>query len=561
MKAKRTAVMAAGAAIALLTVSACGSSSGSAGGDSDNGAVLAQTAWTKASYDDVKQGGTLVQAIDQLPDNYNYNQLNGTLGALSEVQYPITNLTGIRFKEDGSWEVDKDYIESAKLTSKSPEKIDVKLNPKAVWSDGKPVNADDMIAFWKAMRGTDKAYEVAATNGFEDIGSIEQGANQFEYTITYKKLNADWPNYMYPSLPKSVSGSADAFNKGFTKKQYPSNGPFVISDIDQNAQVITETPNPKWWGRKPKLDKLIFRVVEQASLGQAFANKEIDVLDTQANADIQAQAKKRTDAKIQRAGGVQWTHLTMNAKKPPFDNLDVRKGVAEAIDRETMAQVTQKGLGVKPVTQGSAIFVPGQKGYEDNASKILPYSKKKAEASFKAAGYAKGSDGVYAKDGKPLSFSITVPSDTPTNAQRAQLIRGFLKQVGVTVKLNTVPSAKYFVDYVSPLNFQAVTFSWQGTGFPISSTQSLFFPVDAGQNYTGQGDQALGDLWTKANGELDPTKQLALANDIDKKIYELGAMVTITPTPTIFAVKNGIVNIGATQFQAAYDYTQVGFAK
>lgn len=560
MKAKRTAVLAVGAALAL-TVSACGSSGdSSSGGGNKEGAVLAQTAWTKASYDSVKQGGTLVQALSQLPDNYNYNQLNGALGDLATVQYPITSYTGINFKEDGTWEVDPNYIESAKLVSKSPEKIDVKLNPKAVWSDGKPITAADMISFWKAMRGTDKAFEVVATNGYQDMESIEQGASQFEYTITYKKVNADWPNYMYPALPQSVSSSPDAFNKGYVKKQYPSNGPFVISTIDQNAGVITETPNPKWWGRKPKLDKLIFRVVDQNSLGQAFANKEIDVLDTQANADIQAQAKKRADVQIQRSGGLTWTHLTMNAKKAPFDNEHVRKGVAEAIDRETMAQVVQKGLGVKPVTQGSTIFVPGQKGYEDNASKLLPYSPKKAEAEFEAAGYTKGSDGLYAKDGKPLEFSITVPADTATNAQRAQLIQGFLKKVGVTVKLNTVPAAKYFVDYVSPLDFQAVTFSWQGTGFPISSTESLFFPVDSGQNYTGQGDASLGDLWTKANGELDPTKQLALANDIDKKIYELGAMVTIAPTPTIFAVKNGIANIGASQFQTP-DYTQVGYTK
>ena len=164
------------------------------------------------------------------------------------------------------------------------------------------------------------------------------------------------------------------------------------------------------------------------------------------------------------------------------------------------------------------------------------------------------------KAGKPLSFSITVPSDTAPNAQRAQLIQGFLKKVGVTVRLETVPVAKYFVDYVSPLNFQAVTFSWQGTGFPVSSTESLFFPLKSGQNYTGQGDPALGTLWDKANAELDPTKQTALANDIDKKIYSLGAMVTIAPTPTIFAVKNGIVNIGASQFQTP-DYTQVGYSK
>ena len=86
---------------------------------------------------------------------------------------------------------------------------------------------------------------------------------------------------------------------GEQPKPSGGNGPFVVSSIDENAGVVTETPNPKWWGRKPKLDKIVMRVVNQDSLGQAFANKEINLLDTQANPDVLAQAEKRSDAVIE----------------------------------------------------------------------------------------------------------------------------------------------------------------------------------------------------------------------------------------------------------------------
>jgi peptide/nickel transport system substrate-binding protein len=565
MNRKTRAAFVALTATASLTLAACGGGSTSddkSDGGSSNGAVLPSSAFAKASYDDVKDGGTLVQALDQLPDNWNYAQADGALGANAVVEYPLTNYTGTQSTPDGEWEVDPNYIESAKVVSENPQKIEVKLNPKAVWSDGTPITYVDAVAFWKAMNGTNPKYQVASDAGWRDISAIDKGSTEYEYTITYKKVNADWPNTMYPQLPASVSSSPELFNTGFTKKMYPSNGPFIVSEIDANAGVVTEIPNPRWWGRKPKLDKLIFRVVSQDSLGQAFANKEIDVLDTAANPDVLAQAMKRPDAEIQKSGGLTWSHLTMNASKGPLADVHVRRAIAAAIDRKTMVGVIQKQLDVTPQVQGSVIFVPGQAGYTDWATKEIPYDLKKSASELKEAGYTKGSDGMYEKDGKPLSLTITVPSDTPTNAQRAQLIQGFLKKAGINVTLDTVPTAKYFDDYINKLNFEMSSFSWQGTGFPVSTTQSLFNPAKSEQNYTGITDERLGGLWEKANAELDPTKRLAIANEIDKTIFEYVPIVTLATTPTIYAVEKGIVNIGASQFQTPpTDYTQVGFKK
>lgn len=566
MKRTRTAAFAAVTAAAVMSVAACGggggSSSGSSGsGDDSNGAVLPNTAWKTAPYDQVKQGGTLVQAVSQLPINYNQLQANDGLGDTATLQGPVVSQTGVKFTTDGKWEVDPNYIESAKITSKSPLKIAVKLNPKAVWSDGKPINYTDVVNFWKAFNGKNPKYEILSDAGWRDISAIDKGASDFEYTITYSKVNADWPNSMYPGLPTAVTKDPNTFNTGFTKKMYPSNGPYVISKIDANAGVVTETPNPRWWGRKPKLDKIVFRVVNQNSLGQAFANKEINLLDTQANPDVLAQAQKRSDAVIEKSGGLTWTHLTFNGSKGPLADVHVRRAVAHAIDRKTFVTVVQKQLGVKPAVQGSVVYVPGQSGYKDVADTEIGYSLKDVASEMKAAGYSKGSDGMYAKGGTPLNLKITIPSDTPTNAQRAQLIQGFLKKAGIGVTLDTVPTDKYFSDYVVPKNYEMTSFSWIGTPFPVSTTQSLFDPVKSGQNFTGITDPRLAGLWDKANAELDATKREKIANEIDKVIFDYVPIVPLGTTPTIWAVQKGLVNAGASQFQVPPDYTQVGFTK
>ncbi|MEO6471080.1 MAG: ABC transporter family substrate-binding protein [Aeromicrobium sp.] len=557
MKTRRTAAVALAAALAL-TVSGCAKGNTSSD-NSDNGATLPTTAWDSAKYADVKQGGTLTLAISQLPDNYNNWQVNGGLQDTFDLQVPTMG-GGVTTKSDGSWAIDKNYATSIKLTKQDPETIEVKLNKKGVWSDGKPIVAQDMINYWKSSNGTNKAFEAVSTGGFQDIGSVTQGADEYSYTVVFKKKNADWPNYVYPALPSLVTKEPKVFNKAYAKKMFPSAGPYVISKIDQNAQVITETPNPKWWGDKPKLDKIIFRVVDQSAQAQAFANKEIDAVSIGQDKASYDTAKKRADVQIQRAGGLTWTHLTFNGTRGPLKDVKVRRAIAHAINREGMSAAANKPVGAPAVTQGSMIYMPGQKGYKDAATPAIGFDLKKSEALLKKAGYKKDSNGLQTKGGKKLTLNVVVPSDTPTNAQRAQLIQGYLKKVGITVKLDTVPTAKYFNDYVIPLNFDMVTFSWQGTAFPVSTTQSLFNPIDSGQNFTGITSPKLADLWNKANAELDLAKQIALANDIDKELYSYVPLVTIAPTPTIFGVAKGLVNYGSAQFEYP-DYTKVGFKK
>ena len=88
----------------------------------------------------------------------------------------------------------------------------------------------------------------------------------------------------------------------------------------------------------------------------------------------------------------------------------------------------------------------------------------------------------------------------------------------------------------------------------------MFNPIDSGQNFTGITDDKLAGLWATANAELDPTKQAALANAIDKQLNSYVRLVTIALTPEIFGVAKDLVNYGARQFEYP-DYTKVGFRK
>lgn len=376
--------------------------------------------------------------------------------------------------------------------------------------------------------------------------------------VTFSSVFADWQSLFGGVLPASVASDPEVFNTGFTAKAMPSSGPYVISNIDATGQVVTLTPNPVWWGEKPKLDTILFKAVSQAQQGSSFANKEIDALYISANADLYATAKSRDDAEIQATNGLTWTHVTMNAKSGPLSDVNVRKAVASVVNREQIAAAANTPVGVPAVTQGDYIFMNGQKGYQDKA---LPRDTAAAEGFLKDAGYTKEGDS-WTKDGEALKLTITVPADTTTNIQRSEQVQADLGDFGIPVELTTVPVAQYFSDYVIPGNFEMVSFSWQGTPFPISSREALFYPLDSGQNFTGTTDEKLGDLWTQANSELDPDKRIEIANEINETIWSYVPMFPIAPLPNVWAVEQGLVNYGAAMFgYSPVDWTIVGWKK
>ncbi len=524
--------------------------------------ALPSTAWESAAAADVQDGGTLNLAINAMPSNWNTYEVDGNeVDTVNTVA--LTTGGPIRIKEDGTTAVDPNYATSVEVTSTDPQVVEIKLNPKAVWEDGTPITYKDYEATWKAMNGTNEAYSPASTAIFDQIKSIESAGSDFDFKVTFSEVNADWASIFVGSqgvLPAAVASDPGVFNTGYVTKALPSSGPFTISNIDTTGQVVTLTRNPKWWGETPKLETVIVKVVSGASQGTAFGNSETDVLSISSNADAYQTAKKRADAKIQASGGLTWTHVTMNGAKGPLADVKLRRAIGHAINRQLISESANTPVGVDATTQGSYIFMPGQKGFVDNVSDAIGFNVETAKKLLDEAGYKAGSNGVREKDGKALKLSITVPAETPTNKQRAVQVQADLKDVGVTVELNEVPSAKYFSDYIIPGDFEMTSFSWQGTAFPISSSEALFSPVKSESNFTGITDKKLAALYKEANKELDADKRLVIADKIDKVLAAYVPIIPLAPLPNVYAVKKGLVNYGAAQFQSV-DWTVVGWKK
>src|SRR5699024_3994251 len=148
-------------------------------------------------------------------------------------------------------------------------------------------------------------------------------------------------------------------------------------------------------------------------------------------------AGKRDDGEIDKSQGMEWTQVTMNAEKGALGEQEVRDAIGHAINREAIAQAAIGPVEAPVTLVNNVTFMPGQDGYQDNTNGELDFDPEAAKTILDDAGWTEGDGGVREKDGEKLKFSIVVPADTASNAQRAEQVMKDLNEVGFKIDLET----------------------------------------------------------------------------------------------------------------------------
>ncbi|MFJ5228636.1 ABC transporter family substrate-binding protein [Kitasatospora sp. NPDC088391] len=549
----------AAALAALLAATACSSG----GGSTDVARTVVPTVGAEDNnpqpLDNVKDGGELRSPLQQWITQWNPYQVDGTYGDAVEIMgYVEPRL--FRSDAKGVYHAVPEYLASAQVTSTSPQVVTYKLNPKAVWSDGTALGARDFQAVWKASNGKDPAYNLADSSGYEQISAVEQGADPSEVKVTFSEPYADWQSLFSPLLPASGISTPQDFNEGWVEKVPVFGGPYVLANADKTAQTITLTPNPRWWGPKPKLDRLTYRVLDAAATTQAFLNNEIDFA-TAGSAATYGQLKDAKDGVIRT--GTPWdeVHISFGGNGALADQ-KVRQALAKALDRNALIKIANKGVPVEFKPLDSHLYMTNQNGYRNNSADWAAYDPATAKSWLDAAGW-KDAGGTRAKDGQPLELHYVL-SDGSNQAQLdiAAAAQNMLQQVGVKLTVDKVPSKEYFAKYIDQGKFDLA--SWRNTGsFPLSRTVPIYRAPQGDNvfgNYSKLSTPEIDTLLRKAAATLDPAQADELYNQADAKIWELGHTLELYQRPSIVAVRKGLANYGAGSL-ADTVITSVGWQK
>jgi len=559
MKIRRFAVVALSAGLAAgLALTGCSGGkqqAPSAGGSAELGTT---SDINPKDVSALQRGGNLRLALTAFPENFNSLHIDGN-SADSAGMLKASMPRAFLIAADGSMTLNTDYFTGAELTGTNPQVVTWTINPKAVWSDGTPITWEDIAAQIHATSGQDKAFASASPNGSDRVASVTRGVDDRQAIMTFAKPYAEWRGMLSGNtmlLPKSMTATPEAFNKGQLNGPGPSAGPFIVSGLDRTAQRIVLTRNPKWWGTPALLDSMTYLVLDDAARIPALQNNTIDATGL-ATLDELTVARRTDGISIRRAPGNSWYHFTFNgAPGSILADKALRLAIAKAIDRQTIANVTQRGLADNPVPLNNHVYVAGQAGYQDNSA-VVAYDPEKAKQELDALGWRLNGQ-FREKDGRQLVIR-DVLYDSLSTRQFGQIAQNNLAQVGVKLDLDAKGGGGFFSNHINVGDFDIAQFSWVGDAFPLSGLPQIY--ASQGESNFGKiGSPEIDAKIEQTLEELDPAKARNLANQVDKLVWAEGFSLPLTQSPGNVAVRGTLANFGAFGLADA-EYTKIGFMK
>ena len=533
-----------------LVAAACGS-------DGDKGSAASTTATTAAGSATTaggtattaaptaaKKGGTLTIGAEQEPDCTDWI---GICSGSSWGNWMMNVTTMPRpfnvVKEGENW-VPKPsdiLVGEPKLETSPKQKVTYRINPKAVWSTGDPISSEDFKYTWLQIAGPD-AKDIYDTTGYNLIESVETPSPDTA-VVTFKQNYAAWKGLFGSSfalLPSKILSGKDR-NKEMASGYSFSGGPWKIDKWEKGVS-ITLVPNDKYWGDKPNLDKVVFKVISDTSAQfQAYKAGEVSAIYPQpqiAVVDaIKAGGLEGNSSFTGNTGNVE--ALWMNNSKAPFDVLEVRQAVAYAIDRDALVDRLFGPLGVKKAVQ--SFNPPIVSKYAAADFSVYKKDLTKVAELMGKAGYAKGADGIWGKGGAKASFVIRSTAGNKRRELTEEVLQAQLKDAGFEMTVDNAKSSDLFGKIAPAGDFQLALYAQVAT-FPDPSLSNLFdsknIPSEAnknsGQNWTRTNIAAADPLLRQIDTELDDAKRVTTSKAAEKLLADTATSLPLDPLPTIF---------------------------
>ncbi len=485
---------------------------------------------TKASS---SSGGTASVALDDSLAGFNINTSAASEPVLQEVMnmvWPQAFIVNNKLQPV----LNNQLLDSAVQAGDNPQTIVYTLNPKAVWSDGTPITADDFIYNWQAQSGnpayTDvggKPYDAVSAAGYNQIQSVvgsnpSGGAacaagspadrnaglcpNGRTVTVTFKPAFADWRELFGNLVPAHIARTV-GWNTGFVgPSQTVSGSWYTITSYHENRSLVL-TRNSTYWGTPGKLDKIVFEFYsDDSQLVPALQDKSINIFSpSTVDRSIWQAASQVPDTAKATLPGLEFEHLDFNQADLYLANLEVREAIAHGVNRQAIINRTVGEIEKNLTPPGSRMLMPTQGGYQDTR---YAYSPSQSLALLTGLGFKKGPDGYFQpnygpQEGHDLTFTIQSTPGSSIRDETEEMFQMQMKAIGIKINIKNYDANTFFGTNLSSGTYQIAEFAWVST--PYTSENE--------PKYCSYTNTAVCDEnWThSANSQVDQLMSLGAA--------------------------------------------------
>jgi ABC-type transport system substrate-binding protein len=407
-------------------------------------------------------------------------------------------------------------------------RITLWLSKNARFHDGAPVLARDVVrsieralhpdtpnpvsSFYERMKGY-AAYTSRKAPHLEGLVIL----SDHSLAIDLSERDASFLSVLaLPTLAPVCASAGDRYDREFAKKACGA-GPFSLESWDQGAKITVKRFDGYFQPGKPYLDRIEWSLVMPPFTQRLkFERGELDLVRDLNDGDLAIYGRHpawKTRIAFEEARTI-WG-VSMNTEKAPFDNVEIRRAVSAAIDREQIASI--RAGSTKPA---SRLLPPAIPGYDPSVGQAHDYAG--ALEHMRKAGYPY--DPATKTGGYPREISYVTVGESLEEAA-AQVYQQQLARVGIRIRLRIVgwpaflaetsrrgitsmASDGWAADYPDPSDFFEPLFHGKSIAEEDSQNHAFYHSPDV--------DKLLDD----ARSEVDPATRKDLYHRAETRILD-----------------------------------------
>jgi len=390
------------------------------------------------------------------------------------------------------------------------------LRPGVRWQDGQPFTSADVVFTFNALR--DPKLASPRKGPFELVSSV-QALDPLTVAVSYSKpFVPALESWSLGMLPEHLLKGQD-LNKAEFNKHPVGTGPYKFVRWVPN-QSIELAANPDYYEGKPHLQRVLERIIAEPSTQllelKAGGIDSMSLTPDQYKNQVQG-ADVADHVSVFRYPGLStYTYLGFNLAREPFSDKRVRMALSRAIDRQALIDAILLGYG-KPCT---GPYSPAMPAYNKQV-KAVPLDLSASARLLDEAGWKLGPDGIRAKAGKRLSFSLLTNQNNKVRVEVATILQQQFKKIGVEAQPQAIDWSLLISQYVDKKNFDVIIMGWQ-----LGLDPDLYDIWHSSKTHPGEfnfisyKNAQVDQLLEQGRTCFDPARRMGIYREIHARIAE-----------------------------------------
>ncbi len=431
-------------------------------------------------------------------------------------------------------------------TNEDSTKVTFQLHQNATWSDGEPLTAEDVVFSYQMYSDPEveakSRYHLEYIAGVDDSGaelsedSIEVEADD-AYTVTFTLKTPMFVDTFLQDIdtvyiiPKHIfeGKTAAEINAPDLWANPVGSGPFIY-DSEINGERMEFVKNPNYFLGEPKIDRLVLRVTDSASMLAGLINGDLDMIGYDSILiDDWDLANEQENLVTKSVPTTSYSTLIFNTAKP-YMTQNVRQALSMAINRQVLVDALLQG-------QGEAIVTP--------ISSISPYYNEDVEVWYDPE-LAKT---MLEEEGFPFDQTLVfyISSGNSVTERAAALIVQDLQKVGVKVQIEQVDFATLMSNMLDGKHDLGIIGS--GGTLDPSESREMIHP-DSSVNFCQLTDTELTDIIDEGNSKLTFEERKPYFDEYQVKIKERSPMAYLYTKNILTAYNKRVSGVEVENFNS-----------